>query len=134
MEKIYHGGCHCGKIKIRARFDLADGTGKCNCTFCRKSRYWGVTVKPEAFTLVMGENDLNDYQFNTHAIHNLFCKHCGIRVFSRGFIEEIGGHFCAVNIATLEDIDIDELVSAPIYYSDGLHDNWQNPPDEIRHL
>ena len=84
MEKLYHGSCHCGKVKIRARFDLSNGTGKCNCTFCRKTRAWSVSIKPEAFTLVSGENDLSDYLFNTHAVHNLFCNHCGLRVFGLG--------------------------------------------------
>jgi hypothetical protein len=29
---------------------------------------------------------------------------------------------------------VEVLVAAPVHYMDGLHDNWRNPPEEIRHL
>ena len=134
MEKTYHGSCHCGKVKIKARFDLANGTSKCNCSLCRKTRFWGVTLKPEQFTLLTGENDLSDYQFNTHMVHNLFCRHCGVRTFGRGHIPEVGGDFYTVNVACLDDIDINELIEAPVRYCDGLNNNWQHPPAEARYL
>jgi len=134
MEKTYHGSCHCGKVKIRVKFDLAQGTGKCNCSFCRKIRLWCVTIKPAAFTLISGENDLNDYLFNTHSIHNLFCKHCGVRTFTRGYLEEIGGDFYSIHLSCLDDIDTKELAAAPVRVSDGLHDNWQNSPEETAYL
>lgn len=134
MEKVYHGSCHCSKVKIKVRVDVAAGTSKCNCSMCRKTRFWGVTVKPEAFTLLSGENDLSDYQFNTHMVHNLFCKHCGVRTFGRGHIPEVGGDFYSINLACLDDVDIEELVNAPVRYCDGANNNWQHAPAETRYL
>jgi hypothetical protein len=134
MEKTYHGSCHCGKVKIKVQFDLAKGTGKCNCSICRKTRLWCVTIKPTAFTLIAGENDLSDYLFNTHSTHNLFCKHCGVRTFIRGYLEEMGGDFYSIHLSCLDDIDTKELAEAPVRVSDGLHDNWQHSPAETDYL
>ena len=46
----------------------------------------------------------------------------------------MGGDFVSVHVAALDDLPVADLVAAPIRYQDGLHDNWQNPPQEIRHL
>jgi len=93
-----------------------------------------VTVKPEAFRLLEGEANLSDYQFGTRSVHHLFCKHCGVRSFGRGYVEEIGGDFYSVNIACLDNASDTELANTPVHYADGRNDNWQSPPIETRHL
>jgi len=88
-------------------------------------------IPPGALRLLAGENELSEYQFGNKAIHHLFCKRCGVRTFSRGDGPNPGG---AIHIATLDDVDIDELVRAPVTYVNGRHDDFQSPPAETRHL
>ncbi|WP_413568458.1 GFA family protein [Bdellovibrio sp. HCB117] len=133
-EKTYHGSCHCGSVKIKAKIDLSKGTGRCNCTYCRKVRSWSVIIKPENFELLAGQESLSDYQFGTFSGHHLFCKNCGCRPFGRGHVEEIGGDFVSIALACLDDVDAQELIDAPVTYFDGLNNNWFNKPAEIRHL
>jgi hypothetical protein len=132
MKKRYTGGCHCGAIRFETEIDLNAGTFKCNCPMCAKTRMWGAIVKPDAFRLLAGEPALRDYQ--PDAVHHLFCIHCGVRSFAWGENPGLGGKFYAVRISCLEDMDVDELMDAPITYFDGLNDNYECPPAEIRQL
>ena len=132
MKKTYAGSCHCGAVRFDADLDLGAGTFKCNCEMCTKTRMWGVIAKPDAFRLLAGEADLNDYQPDN--IHHVFCKHCGVRSFAWGDNSAIGGKFYAVRVSCIEGVDIDELLNAPITYYDGRHDNYESPPIETRHL
>ena len=134
MERTYRGSCHCGDVRYDADIDLQAGTSKCNCSICTKMRSWNVLIKPDAFRLLSAEDTLLEYRFGTMAGRYFFCKYCGIHLFSRANIENLGGEIVSVQLATLDDADPEELADAPIHFADGRNDNWAHPPAETRHL
>ncbi len=136
MQKTYHGSCHCGAVRFEAEIDLGAGTSKCNCSICKKARFWKAIVKADAFRLLQGEDMLTDYSFsgNTGAgIHHFFCSRCGVKPFGRGRMEGFGD-FVAVNVACLDDATDTEIAEAPVEFQNGRDDSWGSPPAESRYL
>ena len=134
MKKTYQGSCHCGAVRFQALIDLDAGTSRCNCSICSKTRWWGTSVKPEAFTLLAGEDAISKYSFGSYSMQHEFCRHCGVRPFGHGKGEWAGGPFVAINVAVLEGISDDELAALPIMYCDGRANNWMEKPRVTAHL
>ncbi|GMV29850.1 MAG: hypothetical protein AMXMBFR59_19750 [Rhodanobacteraceae bacterium] len=133
MRKTYHGSCHCGAVTFEADLDLAQPTYRCNCTICRRTRFWPAVAREGEFRLLTGEAELTEYRFNTRKNQHFFCRHCGVRAFGVGNDTPIGKMY-GVNLGCLTDVDEKVLAGAPITYVDGLHDRWQDRPDHFAHL
>lgn len=127
------GACHCGKVRIEADLDLAAGTNRCNCSICGKLRAWTVIAKPQALRLLAGQDDLSSYEWGAKISKRMFCKHCGVHVFGRGHLEQVGGDFVSVNLAVM-DVDPATLETLPVRYFDGLHNNWMSTPQFTGYL
>jgi len=106
--KRYQGGCHCGKVRYEATTDLARVI-ECNCSHCSRKGFLLSFVTPDAFTLLAGDGELTEYQFNKHVIHHVFCKTCGIKSFAYGKGQT--GEMVAINLRCLDDIDIFKTVA-----------------------
>jgi hypothetical protein len=127
------GGCHCGAVRFEADLDLDAGSGRCNCSICAKLRAWTIIVKPSDVRLVRGEQALTSYEWGAKISRRMFCERCGVHVYSRGYLEEVGGDFCSVNVAAL-DLEPAELAAIPIRYSNGRSNDWLSAPDETAYL
>lgn len=136
--KTYQGSCFCGAVTFEADGDLAEGTMRCNCRFCRKMRYWELRLPdPTQFRLTSGAEMLAETPQSRGVdmdMHHYFCARCGTRLWTEGNIEEMSGRFVQVVVAALENVTEDELISAPIYYANGAADLWWEPAPETRHL
>jgi len=110
---VYHGSCHCGKVKIEVEGEI-EGAVSCNCSICQRrgSLLWFV---PREKMQLSGEQELTTYTFNRHIIKHRFCKHCGILPFGEG-TDAKGNATAAINLRCIEDIDLDKI---PVHHYDG---------------
>ena len=135
---LYHGSCFCGAVAFQAEGDLSQGTARCNCSFCRKMRYWEMRLPdPDGFRLLRGAEALAETprsQDDGLGMHHHFCARCGTRLWTDGDIPELGGRFVMVCVSALDDILEADLVAAPVSYPNGARNAWWDPAPETRYL
>jgi hypothetical protein len=70
------------------------------------------------FRLISGEEMLADYSKSSQGVESRhrFCRICGIATHSEARITSTGETFTSIFIPNLEDLAVDELMSAPIHY------------------
>lgn len=133
MLKTYPGSCHCGAVRFEADLDLTQPTYRCNCSICRRNRFWAAVATPEHFRLLAGKDELTEYLFNTRRNQHFFCRRCGVRAFGVGNDTPVGKMF-GVNIGCLEGMSEEELSKIPVTCVDGMNDRWQDVPAFSAHL
>jgi hypothetical protein len=124
------GSCHCGTVRFEAEADLEAGTMRCNCSICRKTRFWLAFVPADKFRLLQGEEQLADYRFGAERIRHRFCSRCGVKPFG----QSADGKGVAINIACLDNVAPEQLATLPVRYVDGAHDRWDAAPAVTAHL
>ena len=119
------GGCHCARVRFEVEVDLRSPASRCNCSICTKSAVTSYIVKPGAFRTLAGEDSLGEYEWGGKISKRYFCSHCGIHVFGRGHLAEVGGDYVSINANCLDEVDPNVL---DVIYWDGRHNNWQGGP------
>lgn len=133
MLKTYPGSCHCGAVRFEADLDLTQPTYRCNCSICRRNRFWAAVATPEHFRLLAGKDELTEYLFNARRNQHFFCRRCGVRAFGVGNDTPVGKMY-GVNIGCLEGVSEEALSKIPITCVDGMNDRWQDVPAFSAHL
>lgn len=118
MLETREGGCHCGRVRFRARVDL-DELSQCSCTMCVKKGILHLPIFPPDFELLAGRDALTVYTFETRNAQHPFCRHCGVHAF---YIPRSQPDKVTVNARCLDDIDNPSL--KPSRSFDGRH--WED--------
>lgn len=100
---IHTGGCHCGAVRFEVNAPEDLEVSECNCSICSKSGYLHLIVPREKFHLLLGEDHLITYTFDTHEAKHLFCRVCGIKSF---YIPRSHPDGISVNVRCLNDATI----------------------------
>lgn len=126
MLKTYHGSCHCGAVTFEADLDLSQSTFRCNCSICRRTRFWPAVAREGGFRLLSGEAELTQYLFNSRKNQHYFCRHCGVRPFGVGTQTPIGKMY-GVNVGCLSDVSDEQLSKLTVTCIDGVNDRMETP-------
>ena len=116
MHQTYQGACHCGRVtfELQARLDYVMD---CNCSACRHGGALWHGTADQHLHILSGEEDLVLYQFHTRTAKHYFCKHCGIRPFSRPRLDPSKW---VVNVRCIDEVD---LAALPVRKFEGT--NWE---------
>src|SRR6188508_1066898 len=111
---VHRGSCHCGRVRYEVEGEVDSGMA-CNCSMCarRGSLLW--FVPRGSFKLLTSEDAAGTYLFHKHVIRHRFCPTCGIHTHGEAQGPD-GRAMAAVNLRTLEDIDLDRV---PVQHFDG---------------
>jgi hypothetical protein len=136
-NKLFHGSCHCGKIKYQVNYDLSKGSTKCNCTFCFKNSFWwGSQSCLEDLKITQGQEFIAEYTNKREEGYSVFCKNCGTTIFRKTEKSDWSVEGYSINIHSLDDITIDELNSISVVYINGKDNSYSKitNPETIKTL
>ena len=77
----HRGSCHCGAVRFEVTVDVSAGATRCNCSICTKVAQTGSIVKPDAFTLLAGEESLSHYEWASKTAQR--CSTKGLAALAR---------------------------------------------------
>jgi hypothetical protein len=120
------GGCHCGAVRFEAALPARVEAQDCNCSICSMTGFVHIIVPDSRFRLLVGEDRLTAYNFNTGTARHLFCMVCGVKSFYRPRSNPDGW---SVNARCLDDTD--DLVIAVTPF-DGR--DWERHGSDLAHL
>ncbi len=104
----YQGGCHCSAVTYEVETDLQKVL-VCNCSHCHQKGLVLNFVDNDKFTLLTGEDNLTEYNFNKKSIRHLFCRTCGTQSFAQG----VTFPKTCINVRCLNGVDLDTLTLTP---------------------
>jgi hypothetical protein len=120
---LYHGGCHCGRVRFEIDAPARLAALDCNCSMCGKTGYLHVIVSKPQFRLVAGADALTTYRFNTGAAQHLFCSVCGIKSF---YVPRSHPDGYSVNARCIDGVELADLDVTPF---DGRH--WEKAAEAL---
>ena len=77
MISTYHGSCHCGAVRFEADLDLSAGTGRCNCSICRRYGTLWSYYAPKDVRISAGQDETARYLWGKRHLEFHRCRHCG---------------------------------------------------------
>jgi hypothetical protein len=122
MLETREGGCHCGRVRFRAKVDL-DRLSQCNCSVCTKKGILHLAAALDDFELLRGKDALTAYTFGTGVAQHTFCSHCGMHAF---YVPRSEPDKVSVNARCLDGVDGSSL--KPTRFFDGRH--WEEAQAE----
>jgi len=121
---IYPGSCHCGSIHFEVEAPEEVEIEECNCSICTKSGFLHLILPKSDFKLLLGEESLETYTFNTEVAKHYFCKICGIKPF---YIPRSNPDGIDINVRCLDN----QPKSINVVKFDGR--NWEKNAHTLSH-
>lgn len=112
MTKTHQGSCHCKAVRYQAELDLEQPVFDCNCSHCAAKGLLWQFIGADQFKLLSGDDVLTEYRFNRKRLSHQFCSICGVQCFAYG--EKDGRRTVAVNVRTIDDVDLDAFTRTPV--------------------
>ncbi|MEL6213778.1 MAG: aldehyde-activating protein [Pseudomonadota bacterium] len=120
---LFHGHCHCGKLKVAFQSEKTPhdiGVRTCQCAFCRSHGAVNVSDPAGFITIDAWADDMTRYRFGLMTADFLICRHCGVYC-----VAAMSGHdadkgaqiYATINIAGLAMSEFADLEEAPMDYA-----------------
>jgi hypothetical protein len=121
---IYHGGCHCGRVRFTVEAPENLEVEDCNCSICTMTGFLHLIVPQSKFKLLTGQDAITTYRFNSGTAHHTFCRFCGIKSF---YIPRSNPDGVDVNVRCLQE----KPASLTVTPFDGR--NWETNAHTLSH-